>query len=95
MTREETKKILSEIAHLFPRFAIQDENKTLKADLWTEVLEDMEYGEIHKALMKYARSEERGFAPSAGQLIELTKPEEDPLRPKDHEYFTPEDIFDE
>ena len=84
MTRDETKTVLKEIACLFPRFAVEGENKTLKVNLWAEALSDMEYADIHKAIILYSRSANSGFAPTAGQLIELTKEEEDPYRPKDH-----------
>ena len=87
MTREETKKLLSEIAHLFPRFVIQDEDKKLKADLWAEALIDAEFSDIHLALIEYAKEDNRGFAPSVGQLIALTVPEPDPLLPKDHVFL--------
>jgi hypothetical protein len=81
MTRDETKKLLKEITVLFPRFMGNDEDKTLKVDLWNEVLQDDTYSEIHDALVEYTRSDNKGFAPTAGQLIELTQ---DPLCPPDH-----------
>ena len=84
MTREETKMLLTETAHLFPRFANPDEDKKLKVDLWTEALEEYDYESLHAALMSYARNESKGFPPSVGQLIELTG---DPLLPRDHEYW--------
>lgn len=81
MTRDETTRLLTEIAHLFPRFVNTDEDKRLKVDLWNEVLQDETYQEIHDALVEYTRSDNKGFAPTAGQLIELTQ---DPLCPPDH-----------
>ena len=93
MSREETIKLLTEIAHLFPRFASSEEDKTLKIDLWTEAMEELSYADMHTALMKYTRSNNKGFAPSVGQLIELTKPEEDSVLPRDHVYFAPETML--
>ena len=87
MTRDETKKILTEIACLFPRFAVEGENKKLKVDLWTEALKDAAYDDIHGSLIKYSQSSNRGFAPTAGELIDLTIPFTDPLFPDDHVYM--------
>lgn len=87
MSREETIKLLTEIAHLFPRFVNSEEDKKLKIDLWTEAMNELSYTDMHTALMEYARSDNKGFAPSVGQLIELTKPEEDPLLPRDHVFM--------
>lgn len=87
MTRDETKKLLTEISHLFPRFEAVNEDKTLKVDLWTEALGEHGYEEMHQALMRYVQGENKGFAPSIGQLIELTKPEPDPFMPKDHVFM--------
>lgn len=81
MTRDETTRLLTEIAHLFPRFVNTDEDKRLKVDLWDEVFQDEPYDMIHSALMDYARGDNKGFAPAPGQLIELTI---DPLCPPDH-----------
>ena len=87
MTRDETKIVLKEIANLFPRFAVEGEDKTLKVDLWTEALDGLSYEEIHKAIIAYSKSPNKGFSPTPGQLIELTKEEQDPLLPKDHEFL--------
>ena len=87
MTRDETKVALKEIANLFPRFAVEGENKTLKVNLWTEALDGMTYEEIHKAIIAYSKTPNKGFAPTPGELIELTHEEEDPYLPKDHVDF--------
>lgn len=71
MTRDETKKLLKEITVLFPRFMVNDEDKTMKVDLWAEVLQKEDFKVIHDALVKYSQSSNNGFAPSAGQLIEI------------------------
>lgn len=86
MTREETKRLLTEIAQLFPRFVNQDEDKKLKVDLWAEALGEYEYARMHEALMAYVRTESKGYAPTAGQLIDLAT---DWLSGgKDHEFWT-------
>jgi hypothetical protein len=87
MNRDETKRLLTEIAHLFPRFVNADEDKKLKVDLWAEALEAYEFSEMHKALMTYVQDESKGFPPSVGQLIVITRPEPDPLMPKDHVFM--------
>ena len=73
MTRDETKILMKEIAVLFPRFINQQEDRTMKVDLWTEALKDDDFQKIHDALIKYARSDNKGYAPSAGQLIQITR----------------------
>lgn len=77
MTRDETKLLMKEVAVLFPRFINQQEDRTMKVDLWTEALRDDDFQKIHEALIEYARSDNKGYAPSAGQLIELMKKNED------------------
>ena len=87
MSREETVRLLTEIAHLFPRFVNADEDKKLKIELWNEALGTWDYQQIHNALMIYVQTEDKGFAPSVGQLIELSKPESDPLLPRDNVFM--------
>lgn len=87
MTREETGDFLDELQALYPNVVRQDSNLDLMLNLWEEALKEFSYEDIHKALQDYFRSDRKGYVPTAGQLIELTLPEADPLMPKDHEYW--------
>ena len=90
MTRDETKKLLKEITLLFPRFMESKEDKTMKVDLWTEVLQDTDYKKTHGALIKYSQTANKGFAPSAGQLLELIDedvPFSEPYLDDEHEFW--------
>ena len=69
MTREETKKLMNEISTLYPRFVSSNEDRKMKVDLWSEVLEKYTYEEIHRGLIYYA-SKNPIFPPSPGQLID-------------------------
>jgi len=82
MTRDETKRLLKEVACLFPRFAVEGEDKTLKVDLWTEALSHYEYKDIHQSLIDYSNDQNGGFAPTTGQLIELIDDRVDYLHPE-------------
>lgn len=88
MTRDETKKLLKEITVLFPRFMVNDEDKTMKVDLWAEVLQEEDFVKMHEALIKYSKSSNNGFAPSAGQLIELIEIKHtEPYLDDEHEFW--------
>lgn len=68
MTREETKSILKEIAILYPEGQQPTDPKRL-VDLWTEALADESYDTIHGCLMKFFKSDTRGYAPKIGQIL--------------------------
>lgn len=69
MTRDETKQLLMEMAVLYPSYEPKQKNPTLAVNLWTELLQERTYEEAHKALMKYAKYDQTGFAPTIGQLF--------------------------
>lgn len=78
MTRDETKTILRVLAASYPNF--KPNNMAETVDIWTMMLEDMDYKIISMATKAYIRSDSSGFAPSIGELIEytnkITTPEE-------------------
>ena len=90
MTREESGQFLNEMFSLYPNLVRNIGSVKLMAELWSEVLFDQDYAEIRKALQRYFKRDTKGFPPTAGQLIELTVEEEDPLMPADHVYYPPE-----
>ena len=68
MTREETQKVLMAIATSYPAYKIPNERKTATVDLWHEMLEDLTYEEVSKALKVFISTDTKGFAPSIGQI---------------------------
>lgn len=78
MTREETKKIIMVMAASYPNYKPLDISMTV--DAWQMMLEEYSYNEIALALKAYITSDNSGFAPSIGQLIEklhiITDPQE-------------------
>lgn len=78
MTREETKKIIMVMAASYPNYKPTDISMTV--DAWQMMLEEYSYSEIALALKAYITSDNSGFAPSIGQLIEklqiITGPQE-------------------
>lgn len=69
MTLEETKFLLLSIEALYPNCTFKDPQVTSK--IWCNVLFDQNAEAIMGALTVYARSDNTGFAPSAGKLIEI------------------------
>jgi len=67
MTRDEVKKLIMIITYTYPNF--KPENMSLAVDAWYEHLKDDDYGTIAVALKQYNRTNNTGFAPSIGQLL--------------------------
>ena len=67
MTREEAKKIVMIVVTTYPNFKPNDLG--FMVDVWTDMLSDYTYQEIAISLKSYIKSENGGFAPSIGQLI--------------------------
>lgn len=75
MTREETQRILAAIQTAYPGFRV--ENKKYAVDLWTEMLSDLSYEQVSKALQYFISTDTKGFAPSIGQIrasVQMTEP---------------------
>ena len=94
MTKGETADFLGELMTLYPSIMKSRDDLGKVVELWHESLKDFGLYEIHAALIKYFQTDTKGYVPTAGQLIELTKEEPDPDVPPDHEYYPPEVFYD-
>lgn len=78
MTREETVTIIRIIKDSYPTF--KPDNITETVDVWHMMLEDQDGKVILMALKNYIRTNNSGFAPSIGQLMDyaqkITTPDE-------------------
>jgi len=71
MTRDETKQLLFAINSLYVNFTIKSsEDLTNKTNIWFFVLEEFELADIMQAFKIYATCDNKGFPPTAGQLID-------------------------
>lgn len=68
MTRDETIKILMVVQAAYPNYNPQD--KTITANLWSEMLEEFSYQQVNAALKAYIRTDKSGFAPSIGDVVD-------------------------
>ena len=68
MTREDIQDLLAMIQGAYPNF--NPANKTATINAWTMALEDCSKNQIALAFKAYLRTNNSGFAPSPGQLIE-------------------------
>lgn len=71
MTRDETIKILMVIQAAYPNYKPQD--KTVAANVWSEMLADIPYEQVSMAVKAYIQSDNNGFAPSIGEVREKVK----------------------
>lgn len=79
MTRDETKKLLFLFKALYPNFMNgSDDEKRLTIDAWAAVLRDYPYEQVERAALKFTQSENKGFAPSPGQVLSLIPKNEKP-----------------
>lgn len=67
MTREEVKKIVMTIDVLYPNWNPKD--LTFLVNAWTTMLVDYAYEDIERALRAFVATDQNGFAPTVGQLI--------------------------
>jgi hypothetical protein len=65
MTREETKNILAYISTVYPERMIGEVSK-LKVDIWADLMKDMDYAEIKKALKRWVSTEK--YPPTISEL---------------------------
>lgn len=68
MTREETKKIIMIMSASYPNYKPIDLSMTV--DAWSVMLSEYEYEKVETALKAFILSDNSGFAPSIGQLVE-------------------------
>ncbi len=78
MTREETVKIIRIMVDSYPNYKPNDISETV--DVWCMMLEEFSYQEVSVALKAYILSNNSGFAPSIGQLVDkiqsMSQPDE-------------------
>ena len=70
MTRDETIALLREMRELYPDTP-PPSDIALQVELWAEALRDEDYATVHRCLLDYFRTDNRGFAPKVGQLLSL------------------------
>lgn len=68
MTREETVKIIRIMVDSYPNYKPNDISETV--DVWQMMLEEYTYQQVSVALKAYILSDNSGFAPSIGQLVD-------------------------
>lgn len=83
MTIQETQKIITTIAAMFPTFKVNDKATTLEA--WNWALQDYSYNEVSQALNLYIKTSSNNFAPAVSQLIGLIHKENDLSYPSESE----------
>ena len=67
MTRDEVKKIVMTIDVIYPNWNPKD--LTFLVNAWTTMLIDYTYEDIERALRTFVATDQKGFAPTVGQLI--------------------------
>lgn len=68
MTREEVQRVLMAIQVLYPNFKVDNASKTATIDLWMEMLSDLSYEQVSRAVRSFASTDTKGFAPGVGQI---------------------------
>lgn len=76
MTRDETVKIIRVISAAYPNYKPNDLTETI--NVWAAMLSDCSFDEISIALKAYIRTDNSGFAPSVGALIEKARTIQNP-----------------
>lgn len=68
MNEKEAKKILAVMLATFPNYNPSDVDAVAK--IWADMLSEYSYQQVDKALKSYILSNNSGFAPNIGQLVE-------------------------
>lgn len=68
MVRDETKRLLMEIERLYPD-APRAKDPGLLVDLWTEILANEPFEQMHDYLVQFVKSDTWGRPPKPGQLL--------------------------
>ena len=71
MNKAEAKRLLQIVSSLYPNW--KPENLDLTVEAWASVLAEEEAQTMAAALKIFTKEDNRGFAPSPGQLIGLKK----------------------
>ena len=69
MTEQETGKILSVIAEMYPSF-LKDRNVQATQDVWLSIFRETPYELVRQALMSYIATDTKGFPPAPGAINE-------------------------
>ena len=69
MTRDDVVKLLRIISASYPNW--KPANMSDTADAWQLMLNDYDYGSVAVALKAYITTDNSGFAPSIGQIVNL------------------------
>lgn len=86
MTLQETQRIVTTIAAMFPTFKVEDKSTTLEA--WNWALQDYSYNDVSQALNLYIKTSSNNFAPAVSQLIGLIRKEDDFKYPSEDEAWS-------
>ena len=72
MTLIECKEIIGYIASAFPRFysSMTRQSYEQQARVWTDILGEYSYQDVHAGTQGYISSDASGFPPSPGQIVE-------------------------
>lgn len=68
MERDEVKKFLMIIQTTYPNYRVED--KAAAVQIWEEMLQDYSYKECAYSLKKYLATDESGFPPGIGAIIQ-------------------------
>lgn len=70
MTEKECAKVLSIISAIWPQF-IKDRDPKITVNVWSRLFEKETYDQVSAAVMAYAETDTKGFAPMPGALKNL------------------------
>lgn len=70
MTKNETNKILSVIAEMYPAFR-RDRNPKFISQLWHTIFSSVPYSHVEQALARFYATDTKGFPPVPGALMEI------------------------
>ncbi len=80
MNKQETQKILMLLNGAYPNMKVPD--RAMMVEVWWNVLSDIGYDNVTKAIYKYMRGDTSNFPPSIGQIVNLCKEDENPTIPE-------------
>jgi len=68
MTKDDAEKIVMMMEAAYPNY---HPNKRYTVNAWGVLLKDYDYDVVEMALKSYIMSENKGFAPSIGQIVDI------------------------
>lgn len=68
MNREETQRIIMAIQVLYPGYRVENSMKAATVDMWMEMMSDMSYEQVSRAVRVFSSTDTKGFAPTVGQI---------------------------